>query len=137
MTASCTGAGNDVEGVEDSGRVGEFVVDGVLVAVERVQGGDLHLLLEGVAAGVEPRLVDGARAARHEVEQPRPDVSVLVAGQINHPGQLFGAPVAGADVMPHVFVDAQRGDTGEPVLVPSQGSQNRHQRAPHRLPRHP
>lgn len=32
---------HDVEGVNDGLGVGEFVVDGVLVAVERIQGGDL------------------------------------------------------------------------------------------------
>ena len=43
---------DDVERVEDRDGVGELVVDGVLVAVERVQGGDLNRLFanDGVVA---------------------------------------------------------------------------------------
>jgi len=45
---------DDVEGVQDGGGVLELVVDGVLVAVERVQGGDLNPAGEGLAAGLQP-----------------------------------------------------------------------------------
>lgn len=45
---------DDVEGVEHGDRVLELVVDGVPVAVERVQGGDLDAVLEVVAAFLEP-----------------------------------------------------------------------------------
>lgn len=95
----------DVEGVEDGGGVFELVVDGVLVSVEGIEGGDLHLFLECFAAGVEPGLVHRPRPARDEVEQPRSDVSILVTSQIQHAGQLLGAPVAGADVVQDVLVD--------------------------------
>ncbi|GAA3864714.1 hypothetical protein GCM10022275_13160 [Tessaracoccus defluvii] len=49
-------------------------------------------------------------------------MSVLVTGQIDHAGELFRAPPTkpdrfGRDMMPNVFVDAQRADTGETVLV--------------------
>jgi hypothetical protein len=72
------GQGDHVEGVEHSGGVGEFVVDGVLVAMERIQRGDFHPLLERLAALVEPRLVHRPGPARHQVEQPGVDASVLV-----------------------------------------------------------
>jgi hypothetical protein len=48
---------DDVEGVEHRDGVGELVVDGVLVAMERVQRGDLNPLAERVAAVTKPRLV--------------------------------------------------------------------------------
>jgi hypothetical protein len=48
-----------VEGVEDGDRVGELVVDGVGVAAERVQGGDLHAAGEGLATTTKPTGVGG------------------------------------------------------------------------------
>ena len=101
---------DDVERVEDRDRVLELVVDGVLVAVERVQGGDLDGAAERVAAGVEPGLVGLPGPARDQVQQPRVEVSVLVTGQVDHPSELFRAASAlvdglGRDVMPDMFVD--------------------------------
>ncbi len=60
---------DDMEGVEDGDGVVELVVDGVLVAVERVEGGDLDAVTELLVAGLEPLLVGGTSAAGHEVEQ--------------------------------------------------------------------
>ena len=51
------GQRHDVEGIQHGGGVGEFVIDRVLVAAERVQGGDLDAGLERLPALVEPRLV--------------------------------------------------------------------------------
>lgn len=45
---------DDVEGVENGDGILELVVDGVLVAVARVEGGDLHALAEVLPACDEP-----------------------------------------------------------------------------------
>jgi hypothetical protein len=50
------------------------------------------------------------------------DVSAAISAQINHSRQFLGAPASVAvrprgHVMPHVFINAQRGDTSEPGLV--------------------
>jgi len=63
---------DDVERVEDRDRVGELVVDGVLVAVERVQRRFLDTVTEYLAAGVEPVAVGLAGPARDQVQQPGP-----------------------------------------------------------------
>jgi len=102
-----------VERVEDGDGVFELVVDGVLVAVEWVQGGDLDAFAEPVAAVTQPGLVGLTGSARDQIQQPGPDVSVLVAGEIDHAGELLRAAAAlvdglGGDVMPDMFVDAQR-----------------------------
>src|SRR5664280_1017369 len=70
---------DDVERVEDRDRVLELVVDGVLVTVERVQGRNLNVLAERVAAVLEPGLVGLAGAARDQVQQPGMEVSVPVS----------------------------------------------------------
>jgi hypothetical protein len=62
-----------VERVEHGDRVLELVVDGVLVAVERVQRRDLDVLAERVAAGVEPGLVGLPGTAGDQVQQSRVD----------------------------------------------------------------
>ena len=126
-----------MESIQDSGGVGEFVVDGVLVAVERVQGGDLDPSLERRAALVEPCLVHGPGAAGYEVEQPGSDASVLVTGQVDHAGEFLRAALAGTHVVPQVFVHPEGGHAGEPGLVVGQRRQDGLDRAPHRLPRHP
>lgn len=89
----------------------QLVVDGASVAVEWVQGGDLDAFSERVAAVTQPRRVGLTGAARGQVQEPGPDASVLVAGEIEHAGELFRAAAAlvdglGGDVMPDVFVDA-------------------------------
>src|SRR6188768_2725187 len=99
-----------MKGVENGDGVGELVVDGVLVAVERVQCRDLDSSPERVAAGLEPVGVSLAGAARDQVEQPRSNVSVLVTGQIDHPGQRPRATTALIDVMPQLLIHAQAGD---------------------------
>ena len=75
-----------MEGVEDGDGVGELVVDGVLVAVERVQGGDLD------PAGT-PRREHSAslrrpiRIVRERGRAAVPDESVLSHGSDRHAGQ--------------------------------------------------
>ena len=101
-----------VEGVEHRDGVVQLVVDGASVAVEWVQGGDLDAFSERVAAVTQPRRVGLTGAARDQVQEPGPDASVLVAGEIDHAGELLRAAAAlvdglGGDVMPDVFVDAQ------------------------------
>ena len=72
---------DDVERVEDRDRVGELVVDGVLVAVERVERGFLHTVTELLSAGVEPVAVGLPGPARDQVQQPgpRPPVRIRAA----------------------------------------------------------
>lgn len=128
---------DDAEGVQDGDGVFELVIDGVLVAVERVEGGDLHAFAERVAALSQPALVHRAGAAGDQIKQPDPDTSVRVAGQIDHPGEFLGSSGSGVDVMPQVLVHAQRGHPDEPGLIGSGHRQQGSDRAPHRLPRHP
>jgi hypothetical protein len=66
---------DDAERVEHRDRILKLVVD---VAVERVQSGDLDVLAERVAAGLEPGLVHLAGAARGPGPAPGVEVSVLV-----------------------------------------------------------
>ena len=93
-----------MERVEHRDGVLQLVVDGVLVAVERVQGGDLDAFAERVAAVTQPGLVGLTGAARDQIQQPGPDVSVLVAGEIDHAGELLRAASA--------LVDGLGGDIG-------------------------
>jgi hypothetical protein len=107
-----------MEGVQHRGRVLKLVIDGVLVAVKRVQGRDLDPAREALAASLEPVAVGPPRAAGDQVEQTSPDASVLVTGQVDHAGELLRAPAAvlnrlRADVVPHVFIDAKSGDVVE------------------------
>ncbi len=113
---------DDVEGIEHGDGVLELVVEGVLVAVERIEGRDLDAGAEGLVALVEPVGVDGAGPAGHEVEQPGARSSLAVTGKIDHPGQLLRPTTAvldrlGADVMPHVLIDPEGGDAAEAGLV--------------------
>jgi len=67
-------------------------------------------------------------------------VSVLVTGEVDHAGELFGPASAlfdglGRDVMPHVFVDPERGDPDEAVLVRGGDLEDGLDRPPQRLPR--
>lgn len=60
---------------------------------------------------------------------------MLVAGEVDHPGQLFRAALAGVDVMPDVLVDAEGGDVLEPGLVGRELDELGFDGPPHRLPR--
>ena len=73
---------------KDRDSILELVVDRVLVAMERFQSGDLNPLAERVAAVTKPRLV-GLASGPDLVQQPGPEVSVLVTGQIDHAGELL------------------------------------------------
>jgi hypothetical protein len=113
---------DQVEGVEHRDGVLELVIEGVLVAVKRVQGRDLDAVAEGLVTRLKPLGVRGAGPAGHQVQQPRPGHARGVAGQIHHPGQLLGATAAvgdrlGGDVVPHVLIHPERGHALEPGLV--------------------
>ncbi len=131
---------HNVKGIEDRDGVFELVIDSCLVALERIESGDLHALAEAFAALGEPVGVGLPRAAWHEVEQSRADTSLLVTGQIDHPRQLLGAATAvgdglGGDVVPDVLIDAQGGDACEPGRVGGHLLEQRLNGAPHRAPR--
>ena len=59
---------HDMKRVQHGGRVGELVIDRVLVAAERVEGGDLDAFPERFTALDQPAGVHRAGAARHQVE---------------------------------------------------------------------
>lgn len=63
---------DDMKGVQNSDGVFELIVNGVLVAAERIQGCDGDVVPEHGVAGLEPVGVGGAGAAGHQVEQPGP-----------------------------------------------------------------
>ena len=69
---------DDVERVQDRGGVLHLVVDGALVAAERIQRRDVDVLAEVLAAVIEPVGVGLLRPAGHQVEQSGVDASVLV-----------------------------------------------------------
>jgi hypothetical protein len=124
---------------KDRDSILELVVDRVLVAMERFQSGDLNPLVERVAAVTKPRLV-GLASGPDLVQQPGPEVSVLVTGQIDHAGELLRPASALVDwpvrdVMPHMFVDAKTGDPDESALVRGVDLEDGPDRHPHRLPR--
>jgi len=130
---------DDVEGIEHCDGVLQLVIDGVLVAMERIEGRDLDPVTKGRVAGLEPLLVGGARAAGHEVEQSGFHLALLVSGEVDHPGELLGATPAlvlgpGRDVVPDVLVDPQCGDVLEPGLVCGHRLEQRLDRAPHGAP---
>src|SRR3712207_7334281 len=60
---------------------------------------------------LEPGRVGGARPARDHVQQPRPDMSVLVTGQINHRGHRPGGTMVGR--LPDVLVHRSEEHTSE------------------------
>jgi hypothetical protein len=124
-----------VEGVQHGDGVLELVVDGVLVAVKRVQGRDRDVVAEGLAACGEPVGVDLSRPAGDQVQQPGANTSLLVTGQVDHPRQLLRAAATGLDglgrdVVPHMLIDAQTGHFSKRVssaaIASSSGLIERH-----------
>jgi len=126
---------HDVEGVQYRGGVLELVADGVVVAVERLQGGGLDARPERLGSGGDPVGVGASRAPRHQVQQPGVHPALGVAGQIHHPGQLLGTPPAGLDrlgahVVPDVFIHPKTADPVEAGFVGGHLLQQRCHRRP-------
>ena len=87
-----------MERVEHSDRILELVIDGVVVAVERIQRGGLDPVLEVLAAFFEPVALRLARPVGDQVEQPRlRPACVGIRGEVDHPGQLLGSTAAVLD----------------------------------------
>ena len=108
---------DDVERVQHRGGVLELIIDRGLVSGERVQRRDPHAGTERRAALVEPGRVGLPGAAGDEVQQPRPRLPVLVAGEVDHPVSSFGPRPQGVDVMPDVFINAESRDSVETGLI--------------------
>ena len=90
---------HDVERVEHRGGVGELVVDGVLVAVERVQARHLDSPAERVTALLQPVGVGLPGPAGAQVQQPRPGPAVAVGGEVDHPGKQLRSATAGVEML--------------------------------------
>ena len=75
------------------------------------------------------------RSAGHEVEESGLGVPVHVAGQIDHAGQLFRAPLAGIDVVPDMLIDTEGGDVLEPGLIGGERDESGFDGPPYRFPR--
>jgi len=128
---------DDVERVQDRGRVRELGADRGTVASERVQGGDLDRVAELCSSLDEPVGVGLLRAPGDQVEQPGTDACVLVTAQVNHRGQLLGATLGRVAVVPDVLVDPQRRHAVEPCRVGREADQLGLDRAPKRRPPDP
>ncbi len=63
--------------------------------------------------------------------------SLLVTGQVDHPGQLLRPALAGVAVVPDVLIDPKRGHPGEPCRVGGEALQLRLDRPPQRRPPDP
>ncbi len=87
-------------------------------------------------AGTSTPSID-ARPARNQIEQPGSDSAGLVAGQVDHAGELLRSAVLHGHVVPDVLVDTEDVYAGESGLVIGQGLQKRFDAAPHGPPRHP
>ena len=125
-----------MKGIQGGGGLGEVVVDGVGVAAERVQGGDLHPGAERLAAAGEPVPEHLPGAPGDQVQEPGMGASLLVTAQIHHARQHRGAllPHAVRGVMPHVLIDAKGGDAGEAGLIGGQLGQEGFDHPPLRVP---
>ncbi len=86
--------------IKDGDGVFQLVVQGVLVPVERVEGGDLDPVPERLVPLLEPGGVDLSRPARDQVQQAGPDLPFRIPGEVDHPGQRLGATLLGGDVVP-------------------------------------
>lgn len=130
-----------MEGIEHGGGVFELVIDGVLVAMERIQRRHLDTCTEAFPARLQPGLVGVPGTAHDQIEQSGAYgyASALVASGIYHAGELVRATAAQVDglgrhVMPDVFIDAQAGDAGEAGLVVGCGLEDRLDGPPQRIP---
>lgn len=76
-----------MERIQHAGGVLEPVIDGVLVALERVKGGNLDSAPECCSPLVEPVTIDRPGPTRNEIEQPGGGMRTTC--QVDHPGELF------------------------------------------------
>lgn len=104
---------HDMERVQNRDAVGQLVPDGVGVAPERVQRGVVDAGDELLGLLLQPAGVGGPGPARHDVQEPGVQVSVVVPGQVHHRGHR---PVLGADPgrAPDVLVHTQHAHPGQP-----------------------
>jgi hypothetical protein len=133
---------HDMKSVQHGDGVLELVIEGVLVALERIQGRDLDPVTERVVAFLQPVRVDGSRPSGFLVEQSRASLSLAVTRKIDHPGQFLRSASAvldglGADVMADVLVDAEGRDAAEAGPVIGHLLQQRPDRRLHGAPRRP
>lgn len=84
----------------ESGQNGDGVLEGVLVAVERVKGGDLDSFPGRLATPGQPVPVGGAGAAGDEVQQSCPDLAFLIAAEVDHASELLRAALLNRHVVP-------------------------------------
>lgn len=122
---------HNMERVEYRDGVFQLVIDGVLVAVERVQRRDLDPLTERLAAVTKPGRIHLTGASRDQIEEPSPDTSILVAGEIDHAGELFRAAAAlvdrfGRHVMPDVFINTKGRGSSSSAAASRTGVTARH-----------
>ncbi len=125
---------DDVERVDHGDGVGQVLADRVLVPVKGVQRRDLHARTESRAAPGEPVAVHRPGPARDEVEEAGVHDAVLVAGQVDHPGQHLRTPHPLVHVVPHMLVDTEHGHPVEPGRVRVEGGQARLDGSPHGVP---
>lgn len=91
---------------------GQFVLDGIGVASERIQRGDLDTGGEPGSLLLEPVTIGLPQPVRDEVKPAGVDVSVFVAGVVNDAGDHAGAREL--RVGPNVLVDSGRVNAGKP-----------------------
>src|SRR5262249_30954435 len=92
------GQADDVEGIHDCGRVGEFLGGGGLEPGETVHGDDLDAVAPGVLAFGEPGLEGLLGAAFDHVEQPCGSSAVADTAEVDDHGDVL---VATSGVAPH------------------------------------
>lgn len=81
---------------------GKLVVDGFLVAAQRVLTRGPNTGPKRVTSLLEPVHVHRVGSARRPVEQPGMGASVPGIGKVDHPGQLFRTVLVDADVKSHL-----------------------------------
>lgn len=105
---------DDVEGIHDLHRVGEFFLRCGLEPGEAVHGDHLNPVAPRRVLLAEPLLEGLLGAALHHVQQPGRTPSLAQRGEVDDHGDELVAP---ARVPPHVLVHPDRGHTLEAMLI--------------------